>query len=93
MAARLALTEARQEAAAAERQRLAQTLHDTVAQSLTAIYFTAKGMEMELQQSGSGVSSQMASLADMLQRASNELRACIRELEPDRPPESGAQSV
>ena len=84
--ARPALAQARKEAAAAERQRLAQTLHDTVAQSLTAVYFVAKGIETKLRQDGSDVADKIASLADMLHQASEELHACMRELKTDRPP-------
>ncbi len=82
--ARLALEQALQEATATERQRFARAMHATVAQSLTAIYFTAKGIEMRLQQDGSNLSGKLASLCDMIHRASNELHAGVRGLEPDQ---------
>lgn len=89
--ARLALEQALEEATATERHRFARAMHATVAQSLTAIYFTAKGIEMRLQQHGSDISGKMASLCDMIHQASNELHAGVRGLEPDRSHPTGQE--
>ena len=89
--ARLALEQALNEATATERHRFARAMHATVAQSLTAIYFTAKGIEMKLQQDGSNMSGKLASLCDMIHQASNELHAGVRGLEPDRSQSAGQE--
>ena len=82
-AARLALEQALKAATATEWDRFARAMHATVAQSLTVIYFTAKGIEIKLQQDGSDMFGKLASLCDMIQQASNELHAVVRGLEPE----------
>ena len=88
-----ALEEARQGAVVAERQRLAQVLHATVAQDLTAIYFTAKRMEMQLAGNPSETSSRIASLGEMIRRVSGELLVCMRALEAGALPPSGEEKL
>lgn len=87
---RVAAERALKAASATERQRFAQAMHDTLAQSLTAIYFMAMGMEKELENSGSDASRKVGELGKLIRRASNELHTYIRGQDVDPPPSAGA---
>lgn len=63
---------------AVERQRIVQALHDTVAQSLAAVYFHAKGIEIQLERDGSALAPKVAFLGELIQQASAELQEVMR---------------
>ena len=70
------------DAAAAERQRLAQQLHDTVSQSLTAVYLTAKAAEARLRQRGSDGTREVFDLGELIHGTLTELHEIMRGLAP-----------
>ena len=88
-AARAALKQAladqrRMERAAteAEQRRIAQLLHDTVSQSLTAAYLQAMVLAHSLKGADSGASADVTALADTLHAVVTELRGISRQLQP-----------
>ena len=70
------------DAAAAERHRLAQQLHDTISQSLTAVYLTAKAAEARLRQRGSDGTKEVFDLGEMIHGTLTELHEIMRGLTP-----------
>ena len=65
-----------------ERRRLAQTLHDTICQSLTALYFTAKTIEKKMERRGSEGAGEIGELGEMIHKVVGELQGLARELAP-----------
>ena len=74
-----------------ERQRLAKELHDTISQSLTAIYLNAKFVERKLQKSGAEDVGEISTLAETIHRAVEELQGVMSRLltHPESGPGSG----
>ena len=58
----------------AARQQLAQSLHDTVCQTLTAAYFSAKFMEQKWRAQSPEVAAEIGELCEMIHGAVGELR-------------------
>ena len=64
----------------AERQRTAQLLHDTIAQSFNAVYLQAVVLARRSPQNGVGGTEELTSLADKLHQVVREIQTIIREL-------------
>ena len=74
----------------AERRRIAQLLHDTVAQSLTGTYLQAMVITQKLQKNGSEASDDIAQLVDTLHEVVLEMREINRQLTMEEGPSSDA---
>ena len=66
-----------------ERRRIAQTLHDTVSQTMTGVYLQALVTARKLQGDGSQAAGDVAQLAESIHRAVVELQDITRQLQPD----------
>ncbi len=75
-----------------EQRRIAQTLHDTVSQTLTGAYLQAVVISRKLQGNGSEAAADAARLAETVHQAVVELQAVSRQLQPlpPEPPEASA---
>lgn len=67
----------------AERRRIAQLLHDTVAQSLTGTYLQAAGLERKWRQGGVEGGDDLTRLVEMLRRVVLEMRDVTVQLTPE----------
>ena len=67
----------------AERTHIAQALHDTVSQTLTAAYLQALIIARKLEASGSEGADEVARLTEMIHQAVVELQTVARQLQPD----------
>ncbi len=63
-----------------ERQRLAQVLHDSFSQSLTAAYLQALVLAQKMDREGAGPVADVGRLANMLHDMVEELRGITRQL-------------
>ncbi len=77
------LTASAAAAVQAERKRIAQALHDTVAQTLTGTYLQALVIARKLEASGSGSAADVARLTETIHRAVVELQEVARGLQPE----------
>ena len=66
-----------------ERRRIAQTLHDTVSQTMTGTYLQALVTARKLQGDGSQAAEDVAQLAESIHKAVIELQEITRQLQPD----------
>ena len=73
-----------------ERSRLAKELHDTISQSLTAIYLNAKFVERKFEKSDSRATSDIFELGEAIHGTVQELHGIIRRLLADGEPSPGA---
>jgi signal transduction histidine kinase len=69
-----------QEAVAQERRRLAQTLHDSVCQNLTAAYFIAKSLDHRARETCPEVAEDLSELGEMIHGIGGELRDIMQTL-------------
>ena len=65
---------------ARERHRLAKELHDTLGQSLTAIYLNAKFVERKLEQDDSKAAADIFALGETIHGAVQELHGIMSRL-------------
>lgn len=72
----------------AGRKRIAQTLHDTVSQTLAGTYLQALVIARKLEASGSGAADDVARLTETIHRAVVELQEVVRGLQHE-----GAEAV
>lgn len=68
----------------AERQRIAQLLHDTVSQSLTGTYLQALVVAQKMQKNGSKEESDVSRLADLIHQVVLEMREVTQQLTSQR---------
>lgn len=76
-----------------ERQRLRRELHDSVTQILSSISLIAQSLPSAWRRSHAEGESAAARLAELAQTAFAEMRALLRELEPEAPARSDSSSV
>jgi signal transduction histidine kinase len=67
-------------AAAPQRQELAQTLHDTLSQSLTGLHIMAVVLSRKLQQRDPESAAEASEIAAAINRTSGELQEIVRSL-------------
>lgn len=67
----------------AERRRIAQALHDTVSQTLTAAYLQALVTARKLTASGSEAADEVAHLTELIHQGVVELQTVARQLQPE----------
>ena len=77
----------------AERQRIAQLLHDTVSQSLTGTYLQARVVAQKVQKDGSESASDISRLVDMLHQVVIEMREVDQHLTLESRPASGSDQT
>lgn len=64
-----------------ERRRIAQQLHDTLSQSLTALYLHAKFLERKFAEIGPEPTADLQQLAERLHHSVRELHEIMHELQ------------
>ncbi len=70
----------------AERQRIAQRLHDTICQELTGFYLIASGAALKYRTLSPDAAQKLEDLAGKIQRAGANLGAFVSQLRADDPP-------
>ena len=69
----------------AERQRIAQKLHDTICQELTGFYLMASGAALKYRALSPDAAQKLDDLAGKIQRAGANLGALVSQLRADDP--------
>lgn len=77
----------------AERQRIAQLLHDTVSQSLTGTYLQAMVVAQKMQKNGSENAGDVSRLADMIHQVVLEMREITRAVDTGERPASRSEQA
>ncbi len=85
--------EIRLRAQQAERQRIAQLLHDTVCQSLTGTYLQAVVVSQKMQKKGSESAGDVSRLVEMLHQVVLEMHEIARQLTPEERSASGSDQT
>ena len=69
-----------------ERERIAQTLHGTICQEITAAYFLACGVALRCEKTAPETPAQILELADKMQCAGRDPGKFATSLREDQPP-------